>query len=74
MEEADVEQLFTGREQLGKEITRITLKFRVEGQDEGVYSAVISTYEDGDMIYLDAVYRDTDTKNKARLNVALPGQ
>ncbi|XP_064388611.1 uncharacterized protein LOC135336680 [Halichondria panicea] len=74
VEEADVEQLFTGREQLGKEITRITLKFRVEGQDEGVYSAVISTYEDGDMIYLDAVYRDTDTKNKARLNVALPGQ
>ncbi|XP_064388179.1 uncharacterized protein LOC135336331 isoform X2 [Halichondria panicea] len=73
VEDADVGQLFTGMEQLGKEVTRITLKFKVEGQDEGIYSAVISTYEDGDMFCLDAVYRDTDTKNKARLNFALPG-
>ena len=73
MEDADVRQLFTLRQQLGNEITRITLKYRVQGQDKGIYSAVISTYEDGDVFYLDAVYRETDTKNKARLNFALPG-
>ncbi len=73
VEEADVEQLFIGRKLLCKELTRITLKFRVKGKDEGTYSAAIATYEDDDVFYLDAVYRDTDTKNKARLNIALPG-
>ncbi len=73
MEEADVRQLFSQREQLGNEITGITLKYRVEGQNEGTYSAVISIYEDGDVFYLDVVYSETDAKNKARLNFALPG-
>ncbi len=73
MEEADVRQLFSQREQLGNEITGITLKYRVEGQDKGIYSAVISIYEDGDVFYLDVVYRETDIMNKARLNFALPG-
>ncbi len=39
-------------------LTRMTLKFIVEGQGEGTYSAVIATYEDGDVFYLDAVLRN----------------
>ncbi|XP_064387744.1 uncharacterized protein LOC135335941 isoform X2 [Halichondria panicea] len=74
VEEADVGQLFIGREQLGKEVTKISLTFKVEGQGEGRYSAVIATYEDGDMFYLDAVYRKPATEKRARLNVALPGR
>ena len=65
--------MFTGREQLGKEVTRVTLNFVVEGQDEGRYSAVIATYGDGDVFYLDAVYRKTAIDKRARLNIALPG-
>ncbi len=72
VEEVDVGQLLVGKEQLGKEITEICVKFKVEGQHEGRYTAVIATYDD-DMFSLDAVYRDTDTKNKARLSIALPG-
>ena len=74
VEEADVGKLFIGREQLGKEVTKISLTFKVEGQGEGRYSAVIATYEDGDMFYLDAVYRKPATEKRARLNVALPGR
>ncbi len=73
VEEADVGQLFVGREQLGKEVTKISVKFKVEGQHEGRYSAVIATYEDGDMFYLDAVYREPAIENRARLSIALPG-
>ena len=72
VEEADVELLFAGRELLGKEITRIKLNFKVYGQDEGKYAAVIAAYEDGEF-YLDAVYRETEVKNTTRLNIALPG-
>ena len=72
VEEVDVRKLLVGKEQLGKEITEICVKFKVEGQHEGRYTAVIATYDD-DMFSLDAVYRDTDTKNKARLSIALPG-
>ncbi len=74
VEEADVGQLFLGREQLGKEVTKISVKFIVEGQHEGRYSAVIATYEDGYMFYLDAVYREPAIEKRARLNIALPGQ
>ncbi len=75
MEEADVGRLFAGRELLGKEVlTRMTLKFIVEGQGEGIYSAVIATYEDGDVFYLDAVYRKQAFENRAKLNIGLPGQ
>ncbi|XP_064387648.1 uncharacterized protein LOC135335895 isoform X2 [Halichondria panicea] len=73
VEEADVGQLFVGREQLGKEVTEISVKFKVEGQHEGRYSAVIATYEDGDVFYLDAVYREPAIENRARLSIALPG-
>ena len=73
MEEADVGQLFVGREQLGKEVTKISVKFKVEGQHEGRYSAVIATYEDGDMFSLDAVYREPAVDKRARLSIALPG-
>ncbi len=72
MKEADVEQLFVGKELLGKELTRITLSFVVEGQDEGTYSAHIASYEDG--FRVDAVYRETNLKNKAKLDIALPGR
>ncbi len=75
VKEADVGRLFAGRELLGKEVlTRMTLKFIVEGQDEGIYSAVIATYEDGDVFYLDAVYRKQAFENRAKLNIGLPGQ
>ncbi|XP_064387703.1 uncharacterized protein LOC135335910 isoform X2 [Halichondria panicea] len=73
VEEADVGQLFVGREQLGKKITEISVKFKVEGQHEGRYSAVIATYEDGDMFSLDAVYREPAVDKRARLSIALPG-
>ena len=60
---------------MGKEVlTRITLKFIVEGQDEGTYSAVIATYESSEMFYLDAVYRDQPIENKARIDCVLPGR
>ncbi len=71
MEEADVGQLFFGREQLGKAVTKISVKFKVEGQGEGRYSAVIATYEDGDMFCLDAVYREPDIEKRARLDIAV---
>ena len=74
MEEADVGQLFVGREQLGKEVTKISVTFNVEGQDEGRYSAAIAAYEDGDMFCLDAVYRKQPLENRARLSIALPGR
>ena len=64
MTEADIGRLFAGRELLGKEVlTRMTLKFIVEGKDEGIYSAVIATYEGGDVFYLDAVYRKRKFEN-----------
>ncbi|XP_064388004.1 uncharacterized protein LOC135336188 isoform X3 [Halichondria panicea] len=74
VEEADVGQLFVGREQLGKEVTKISVTFNVEGQDEGRYSAAIAAYEDGDMFCLDAVYRKQPLENRARLSIALPGR
>ncbi len=74
VEEADVGQLFAGKEQLGKEVTKISVTFKVEGQDEGRYSAVIAAYEDGDMFCLDAVYRKPAIEKRARLNTALPGR
>ncbi len=74
MEEADVEQLFAGRVQLGKEVTKICVTFKVEGQDEGRYSATIAAYDGGDMFCLDAVYRKPDIKKRARLSIGLPGQ
>ena len=73
VEEADVGKLFVGREQLGKEVTKISVKFEVEGQHEGRYSAVIDTNGDGDMFYLDAVYREPAIAKRARLSIALPG-
>ncbi len=51
----------------------MNLSFVVEGQDEGTYMAVIASYANGDVFYLDAVYRKTDIDKKARLNIALPG-
>ena len=60
---------------MGKEaITRITLKFIVEGQDEGIYSAVIATYESSEVFYLDAVYREPAIEKRARINFAIPGR
>ncbi len=73
VEEADVGKLFVGREQLGKEVTEISVKFKVEGQHQGRYSAVIATYGDGDIFFLDAVYRDPPIEKRARLSIALPG-
>ncbi len=72
MKEADVEQLFIDKELLGKELTRITLSFVVEGQDEGTYLAHIASNEDG--FRVDAVYRETNHKNKANMDIALPGR
>ena len=72
MEEADVKRLFIDKEVLGKKLTRITLTFVVEGQDEGRYSAHITSNEDD--FRVDAVYRETQIKNKAKLDIALPGR
>ncbi len=73
VEECDVARLLSGKTLLGKGmITRITLKFVVEGQFSGNYSAVIANYDDG--FYLDAVYRVTPVENKTRLSVAMPGR
>ncbi len=72
VKEADVEQLFVDKELLGKELTRITLSFVVKGQDEGTYSAHITSNEDG--FRVDAVYRETNIENKAKLDIALPGR
>ena len=75
VDESDVEQLFKDKEKLGKEaITRITLKFIVEGKNEGIYSAVIATYESSEMFYLDAVYREPAIEKRARISIALPGR
>ena len=75
MTEADIGRLFARRELLDKEVvTRMTLKFVVEGKDEGIYSAVIAVYEGGDVFYLDAVYRKQALENRAKLNIGLPGQ
>ena len=71
--EGDIEQLFRGRQQLGKTCTSITLKFSVEGLDEGNYSALIAVHEN-DQFYLDAVYRETARENKARIDIALAGR
>ncbi len=73
VEECDVERLLSGRKLLGKGmITRITLKFVVEGRFSGNYSAVITNYDD--VFCLDAVYRVTPVENKTRLSVAMPGR
>ncbi|XP_064387766.1 uncharacterized protein LOC135335953 isoform X2 [Halichondria panicea] len=72
VEEADVKRLFIDKEVLGKKLTRITLTFVVEGQDEGRYSAHITSNEDD--FRVDAVYRETQIKNKAKLDIALPGR
>ncbi len=74
MKEADVGQLFVGRERLGKEVTKLSVEFEVKGQDEGIYSAVIATYEGGGVFCLDAVYREPAIEKRARLTIALPGQ
>ena len=73
MKENDVEQLFKGKERLGKEtFTRITLEFIVEGRNEGTYSAIV--HENVGMFYLDAVYRQQDIKNRARIDITLVGR
>lgn len=56
IDKGDLGKLFEGRQQLGKAITRITLKFAVEGQGEGIYSAAVSVTDDGEQFFLDAVY------------------
>ena len=61
------------REKLGKsDFHSITIKFTIEGQGEGDYSAVIANY--GNNFYPDAVYRLTATENRVRINIALPGR
>ncbi len=74
VEEADVEQLFVEREQLGKEVTKISVTFVVDGQDNEIYSAAISANEKGNEFCLDAVYRKQPVEKRARLSIALPGQ
>ena len=73
VDECDIEQLFSGRQQLGKTSTSITLKFTVEGQDEGNYSALIAVHE-CDQFYLDAVYRESAGESRARIDIALAGR
>ena len=73
VEESDVERLFKDRERLGKEtLTRISLEFTVEGQDEGTYSA--NVHATTGLFYLDAVYRQQDVKNRARIDITLVGR
>lgn len=72
IDEQDLGKLFKERQQLGREDTRITLKFMVEGRGAGTYSAVVSNIGDGDRFYLDAVYRQRDQGNSARIDIALP--
>ncbi|XP_064387836.1 uncharacterized protein LOC135335996 isoform X2 [Halichondria panicea] len=74
VEEADVEQLFVEREQLGKEVTKISVTFVVDGQDDEIYSAAISANEKGNEFRLDAVYRKQPLEKRARLSIALPGR
>ncbi len=77
MEDSDVDRLltFAGEKLLGKgPITRMTLKFNVEGKNVGNYSAVIASYDNEEMFYLDALFRQPDTENRARLSVAMPGR
>lgn len=63
------------KEKLGRKVfTSITLKFNVEGQSEGDYSAVIASYDEDEMFYLDSVYRQTVTEKRVRINFALPGR
>ena len=73
VKENDVKRLFEGKERLGKEaFTRITLEYDVEGRDEGTYSAIV--HENVGMFYLDAVYRQQDIKNRARIDITLVGR
>ncbi len=74
VEESDVEQLFVEREQLVKEVTKISVTFVVDGKDDEIYSAAISTNEKGNEFRLDAVYRKQPVENRARLSIALPGR
>lgn len=48
----------------------ITLKFTVEGQGEGTYSAIVSIIDDGDQFFLNAVYRQAE--RSAKIDIALP--
>ena len=73
VEEADLERLFKDKERLDREaFTRIALEFSVNGQDEGTYSAIV--HESSGMFYLDAVYRQQDIKNRARIDISLAGR
>ena len=75
VEESDIEQAFKDREKLIKNaFTSITVKFTVNGEGEGDYSAVIANYGDNKVFYLDAVYRRTKAENRVRINIALPGR
>lgn len=74
VEEPDVDRLFKDRALVTGNVTRITLKFIVNGQNAGIYSAVIATYDDEEMFCLDTVFRDPKIDKKARLNVSMPGR
>ena len=74
VEEKDLRSLFEGRECISEHpIARATVKFSVQGQDEGNYRAVISEQSDG-TFSLDAVYRESAIDNKTRLNIVFPGR
>ena len=59
---------------MGKARITLKLNFIVVGQDEGIYSAVIATYESGELFYLDAVYREPALEKKVRIDFSLAGR